>query len=267
MGGMAVVETNPWPIGDPLSTAESEFVYKRWPELRTECPTCRNTGSYKHRGHTYSCDCTQQRKLAKRYTLAGIGVDFQRLDWEDYFQDKRPVQEISRWLNSWRDYVDRGVGIILTGGHGTGKTMLANLVLKELVKHGVRCYATTFADTVEEFTKSWGNQEQKQWFEDTFKLTKVLLLDDLGREFKSSNNLAPTTFDSILRTRVQNARPTIVTTNIPAEDLDVAGYGAGVLSLLKRSCVKVEVNGADFGLRYQQRTQEEIAAGERRPIV
>ena len=45
------------------------------------------------------------------------------------------------------------------------------------------------------------------------------------------NGLGPTTFDYILRTRVCEGRPTILTTNMTAADVKT-GYGAAVLPLL-----------------------------------
>lgn len=253
-------------ILEPLTTAEANRVYAKRPRLRTTCPTCKNRGSYRWRGQEWECDCDHQKRLCKHYTLAGIGMTFMRLDWSDFVDDTVLVQ-VWEYLQNWEANVDRGVGIIFFGHIGTGKSMLAHLVLKELVKRGVRSYATLFSTTIEEFTKTWGNPEHKQWFADTFMLSEALLIDELGREMRANNNLPQSTFDHILRTRVHDSRPTFIDTNIEANELDVAGYGAGVLSLIKGNSVLIDMKGADYRLNSKNRTFTEIAEGEVRPIV
>jgi hypothetical protein len=78
--------------------------------------------------------------------------------------------------------------------------------------------------------------------------------------------LAETTFDNILRTRVQAARPTIITTNCSPAEL-ARGYGSAVLSLLIEQSVPVEVTGEDFRHDAQQRNLAEADKGWRRAIV
>lgn len=54
------------------------------------------------------------------------------------------------------------------------------------------------------------------------------------------NGLGPTTFDYILRTRVCEGRPTILTTNMTAADVKT-GYGAAVLPLLVEKSIEVHL--------------------------
>jgi len=250
-----------------LSTEEAERVYQVWPDLKTTCPTCANKGTYRWQGKDRNCDCQRQKQLAKHYTAAGIGKIFQRSSVADWHGDEEAYKAVDHYLQNWEAYVDRGMGVILWGPLGTGKTFLANMILKHLVRQGVRCYATTFSKMIEAFTATWGDKSKKQWFEDRFMYTQVLLLDDLGKEGRSSHNLPQTTFDHILRDRAQNARPTILTTNIEPDNLDL-GYGGAVLSQLNRSCFHVEVKGADYGLINFRLENDEVDVGEkRRPIV
>lgn len=151
--------------------------------------------------------------------------------------------------------------------HNTGKTLLGNLVLKELVKLNYTCFGTTFASTVEAFTAGWGNNKaEKDWFARKFMHSQVLLLDDLGKEFRSAAGLSPTTFDHIIRTRVQSARPTILTTNMTAQELQ-NGYGSAVLSMLVEQSVEVELQGEDFRPQRKGIKTAEVKAKETRPIT
>lgn len=249
-----------------LAPDDADRVYRSYPGLRDSvCPTCQGTHRYRWLGIERECDCWEQISLAKFYAAAGIGMLFQRLNWADYAGDTSVIPGVRNYLENHQTYLDRGMGLLIHGGVGTGKSMLSHLVLKDLVRHDVDCYATTFAGTIEAFTSTWGNREQKAWFAEKFMYSKVLLLDDLGKEMRSNNNLAQSTFDNILRTRVHEGRPTILNTNLTPRELG-HGYGGAVLSLLKGASMRVEITGEDYRPSAAERTVKEIDAGETRPI-
>lgn len=254
-----------------LSDDEAERLYKDFPNLKKGyekyCPTCQKEGRYFWKGEWHECNCRRQLQLHKHYLNAGIGVTYQRLSWEDFEGDPQIVTQLKKYLAGHENFVGRGIGLLFSGDYGAGKTMLTTLVLKELVKLGYSCYSTTFAATIEKFTAGWGSREEQRYFHHKFISSDVLLLDDLGREFRSKNGLSETTFDSILRSRVQGGRPTFITTNMTVPEL-MSGYGGAVLSLLREVSVEYKFEGvSDFRVRSQKRTLEEVKQGEIRPIV
>jgi len=250
-----------------LDTDEADRLYRHHPELRDgPCPTCRGERSYRWQGQDHGCVCQRQRQLAKHYSAAGIGVTYQRLDWSDFEGNQELLAKILKYLDNHDRYVSRGVGLLFHGPIGVGKTMAANLMLKELIKRGYTAFATTFAGTIEMFTAGWRSIEEKQYFQEKFMYSQVLLLDDLGRELRTGHNLPQSTFDMILRTRVAEGRPTILTTNCSLAELET-GYGAQVLSLLQEQSVSYQFSGTDFRPRANKRTKDELDAGEVRPIV
>lgn len=236
----------------------------RYPRIH-QCPTCNEDGGYTFRGEKHICDCMMQKQLYKHYLNAGIGVTYQRLDFADYEGERDILQSLSKYMENYDRYASRGIGLLLTGSFGTGKTMIANLVLKEFVKQGYRCFATTFAQTVDMLTAAWKSPEDRRYFQRRFVDSEILLLDDVGRELRSKSNLTESTFDNILRTRVQEGRPTFITTNMSPEELG-EGYGAAILSLLREHSIVCEMNGDDFRAQSNARTLKEIREGETRPI-
>lgn len=249
-----------------LTNAERERLLAEHPHLEEDiCPTCRGKETFRWQGADVDCICSEQKRLHRRYLHAGIGTTYQRLSWADVHFDlvNSPVTD---YLDNIEDYVARGMGLLLHGPVGTGKTLVANLMAKELVKKGYDTFVATFASTVEHFTATWGDNEEKKVFAKRFMQSQMLVLDDLGKEYKSSNRLSPTTFDHILRTRVQGGRPTILTTNMIARELQ-GGYGGAVLSLLVEQSIEVELKGDDFRPTANLRTKDEIAAHEIRPII
>lgn len=254
-----------------LPDAEAERLYRNYPQIgrsyASYCPTCDKTGSYTWRGQQVDCDCEYQLQLHKWYLASGIGVTYQRLDWDDYEGPTKTLDSVTKFLDRREQFLKRGMGMYFSGSYGTGKTMLANLVLKELVKFGYSCWATTFSQTVEMFTAGWGDKVEQNYFQQKFINSQVLLLDDVGKELTGTRlKLAETTFDAILRQRVQAGRATILTTNLTPVDLEYS-YGAAALSLVREKSLELVFNGTDFRPSANSREVTEVLNGEMRPIV
>lgn len=254
-----------------LSDAEAERLYRNHPQIgrsyESYCPTCDKKGTYFWRGEDQPCDCEYQLQLHKHYLAAGIGLTYQRLDWDDYAGPTGALDGVTKYLDRRQDFLRRGMGLYLLGSYGTGKTMIANLVLKELVKDGLTCFATTFSQTVEMFTAGWSDKADKNYFQQKFINSQVLLLDDVGKELRGTRlALAETTFDAILRQRVQAGRATMITTNMNRAELE-DGYGAAILSLILEKSLIQSFDGDDFRATANDREVSEVLRGEVRPIV
>lgn len=254
-----------------LNDDEAARLYRNHPQLgrsyQTYCPTCDKTGSYRWRAQDHDCDCEYQLQLHKHYLAAGIGTTYQRLDWDDYAGPTKILDHVAKYLDRRDQFLKRGMGLYFLGTLGTGKTMLANLVLKELVKDGLTCFSTTFSQTVEMFTAGWSDKADKDYFQRKFINSEVLLLDDVGKELRGTRlSLAETTFDAILRQRVQAGRTTIITTNMTPADLE-DGYGAAILSLIREKSLELVFDGNDFRTTARERETDEVLKGEVRPIV
>jgi DNA replication protein DnaC len=253
-----------------FSDEDRRRLYARNPGLPESylvgCPTCLGARRYTWGGRERECDCRQQLALAKHYLWAGIGELYQRQDWEDYEGHAHVLEVVQDYVEGHDRYIPAGLGLMLQGPVGTGKTLLAALAAKEFVKLGYTVFFTTFAAMIEEFTKGWGDNDEKAWFEAIVVGSKILVLDDVGKEFRSGNNLAESTFDHVLRRRVASLRPTLLTTNLSAGAL-TQGYGGSILSLLSEFAVDCVVAGSDWRRQALERSLRELDAGERRPIT
>jgi DNA replication protein DnaC len=145
--------------------------------------------------------------------------------------------------------------------------MALNLLLKDLVKLNYSCFATSFTTLIELFTAGWYSPEEKSFFQQRIKGSQVLLIDDVGKEMKSKIKLPESTFDDVLRYRVNHARPTFITTNMSPREM-LHGYGSAILSLVSEVSMTHELFGVgeDFRPRVQRRHLTEIESGLTRPI-
>jgi len=251
-----------------LSDEDAEWVYSKFDlprNVKNTCPTCFGDRTYEFLGETVECNCRLQLSLAKNYFNANIGDRYQRLDWSDYFGDEDALGVAKEYLSNHKLMVASGVNVFLCGSYGTGKTLLASLIAKELVKMKYSVYFATFSEMIEMFTAGWTDHSEKKTYEKRIVNSDVLVLDDVGQELRTKSRLEESTFDNALRRRVINSKPTIITANLNSDDLR-SGYGEAIFALLMSQAVVHEFQDLEGRSAAGERTLEEIRLGWRRPI-
>lgn len=243
-----------------LSQDDAEQLYAIYPDLphshNEGCPSCGKNlgamvdGEVEIGGEVWQCNCHDQLQRHKHYLDSGIGLTYQLLDWSDFHGDQNALGSVADYLHDLSSNVESGKGFMLGGtGYGTGKTMLAALALKSCVWHGYRCYMTTFADMLSSMKAGWKDAQYAKWYKNKVDSAQVLLVDDLGKELMPgagfNNDFAKQVFDSMLRTRTQQGRPTFITTNLNPQQL-MSTYGPAVWSLLNERFDVISVGGEDY---------------------
>ncbi len=155
---------------------------------------------------------------------------------------------------------DEGLGLLLSGSNGVGKTHLAVAVLRELVTgKGVRGRFWDFHELIREIKNSYDPEtktSELQVLEPVVEMD-VLLLDDLGA-WKMTDWMNDTLF-YILNSRYLAKRPTIITTNYHDADMEtvkkadfhqrkeffVDRVGLRLRSRLMEMCLVVRLEGND----------------------
>jgi DNA replication protein DnaC len=138
---------------------------------------------------------------------------------------------------------------------------------KELMSRGEDLYFTQFNTLIDNFTAGWRDEEERHWFIRRVRNAGVLVVDDMGREGENrSIPMIEAMLDELVRHRVADNRPTLLTTNKDA-DWFRARYGRNVVSLLTETNEWVEVPGNDYRPRMLERLRQERALGLSRPVM
>ena len=171
---------------------------------------------------------------------------------------------------------DEGLGLLLTGDNGVGKTHLAVAVLRELMtRKGVRGQFWDFHELIREIRNSY-NPETK-----TSELmvlepvveADVLLLDDLGA-WKMTDWMNDTLF-YVLNSRYLAKRATLITTNYQDADREkvlaadflarkeflVERIGQRLRSRLMEMCVIISMTGPDRRQIARQPANQMVVGG------
>lgn len=254
---MALARLEDSPLVDvALSQDDANELYGVYPDLGAShlyfCPTCMKNcgegvdGTVEVAGSTWQCNCADQLQRYKHYLNAGIGLTYQRLNWDDYFGDHKARAYVEEYIRTLDVNLLEGRGFVMFGAPGTGKTMLSAFALKSAVQRGIDCYMTTAKDYVENTKRGWNNAAFAKWYKRKIDAARVLVLDDLGKELEGYGTKGvEQQIENLLRVRTQQMRPTIVTTNLTCPGGLETAYNKYVVSLLTESCDLVKVDGSD----------------------
>lgn len=249
---------------------------RRLPRSRSsvaDCITCHGRKTFRWLGPAneeveYECPCSDQYRLSRWLWHSGVLLRWQRLGWQDFVTLPTAAAEGAfDYIERLDQYRDVGLGLVLTGPKGTGKTLLAHLILKEAIGKGVDVYATTFTQMIDEFAGGWRSEDQSRWFNARVRDAGLLFVDDLGRERnKGEGTVGENMLETVVRHRVACLLPTIITTNIEPGNIGHT-YGGHTVSLLSESALSIDVPGLDSRTTMREREHDYIRRGLSRPVV
>ena len=195
------------------------------------------------------CENIPEFAIKSKYISANIPKAYWDIDWKAFRGDSEAKKLVQAYCKRLTDALELGQGLILTGLHGTGKTTLACLIGKEALTLGFTVRYTSVAKVLSMIMDSFDSKIIKQRLETIFERIEILILDDLGKEYKGVRaQLTPMMslkLDSILRERINRNLITIVTTNFTLQAIK-ENYGDSILSIFYGSCHPLEVKGQDY---------------------
>lgn len=204
---------------------------------------------------------------AANLPMKTIGMEFSDLD------PSSAIDTAKAWIESVRQgkviqaigEPTCGLGLLLAGEPGHGKTTLASVILQELIRTMPKAsfgntdvtlrrpvYFSDYPRLLRLQKAQWSDErsEENQLLIDGIHgetnreyNVRVFVLDDLGKEYRNTSGWAENTFDALLRARFNSGLPTIVTTNIPLRDWGMV-YGEAMGSFAHESFIPLDVKSA-----------------------
>ena len=130
------------------------------------------------------------------------------------FQDAALADDTRQTLSE----LDSGklIGVVLRGATGRGKTTAACAMLSAHLRNKLGRF-TTMNDLLHRVRGAYSNGENAEEVFGVYRGTPLLVLDDLGKENVSADSI--TRLFELLDARINNKRPTIVTTQFQNNEL------------------------------------------------
>lgn len=201
---------------------------------------------------------------------AAIPARLHQVTWDD-FELTKPMKLVQNWVDKYPDdwlpptapMAQTGMGLLLYGDTGAGKSTAAALVVKQVVKFGHSGWflpATTLENLLHRQmdtgallrkTDDVGVETLDAYERIAIRLDKarskffVLVIDDWGRERTAGSSWLQDQIESLVRERFNRGLPTIFTTNLGIEDIE-ARYGKPWVSFMTEAFAFIDFGSRDF---------------------
>lgn len=200
------------------------------------------------------CKCESEKKntekVAQEQKETEMHIDeniekcfpHKRMSEWTFSNDDKKNPRISEIVQKYADNFDKckedGMGLLLYGSVGTGKTYLVACIANELLSKGYTVHMTSFTRIANQIP-SFG--EERQAYLDELNSYDLLIIDDLSAERKTDYMQELVTF--VMDNRCMSGKPLIVTTNVTKEELynpaDISNQR--IFDRLIELCVPLEV--------------------------
>jgi len=209
------------------------------------CVKCNPKGFILVKGGYTACSCHTAYLRLKQLHDSGLPKVYWDQHLEDFAGHQAAAATVSEYIKNFTNNLHKGIGLYLYGNPGVGKTLLSAYILKAGLAKGKRCNFYYFNDVLSTFTEAWRDNAAREEIERNIINSDLLVLDDLGREYKSNKKLHESILDTVIRSRANNLRPIIITSNFDMYDVKDA-YGSVIIDLFKESLVPVQILGDSY---------------------
>lgn len=201
------------------------------------CPLCAGRGwvrrdvpvTHPDFGRAFPCSCQEEasagQRLGRLLRFSNLGmlasVRFDDLNPQGPGAGPEAQARYGIALDVARKFAEASAGVLLlTGGHGVGKTHLAAAAANRLIERGQPVFFAFVPDLLDQLRGSYSPDSELS-FDELFDLVKnvpTLVLDDLGGH--SGAAWAEEKLFQIINHRYVSNLPTIVTSSVPVDRLD-----------------------------------------------
>lgn len=197
----------------------------------------------------------RNRLTADHFELMRIPRRF----WGTSVSEIEPLtrKAIVSYLRQLDDMLDRGVGLLLWGESGRGKTSAAVCVAKEARRRGASVLMATAATLVDAARSRADDDGQVV---SRARSVDFLLLDDLGKEHHGDSGFSERFFENLLRERSASRLTTWITSNMGRDGL-ADRYKDSMMEVIKELVVPVRVRGDNLRDEVQENLRERLQVG------
>ena len=195
-----------------------------------KCALCEDTGFL----HLQHCDCLKQRLIDKHYNMSNLkeillAENFDNFDIRLFsttrdekigMSPRDNIQAIyTESLNFVKNFCTEFNNLLFYGEAGLGKTFLCNCIAKDILDSGKSVVYQSAHDMFRTIERERFNKDEINNYHEVsmFYTAPLLIIDDLGTEF--STIVTQAELFNIINSRLNNKKPTIISTNLTFKDL------------------------------------------------
>ena len=200
-----------------------------------------------------------QERVRELFDMSQLGKRFMTRTfsaWKLTPENKKALESAQKYVEKFETYKEKGIGLMMSGTKGTGKTHLAAAITIELINQGTPVIMNTMISLLQKIKETYDGELKgtESSFLDLYSTVDLLVIDDLGKE--RPNEWVLEKLYTIINARYENLLPVIVTTNYDIDRLrdrltvkNNTETAEAIVSRLNEMCVGIEMNWEDWRLR------------------
>ena len=172
----------------------------------------------------------------------------------DLGYNPKAMEYARNYAEKFDKFRKEGLGLLLWGDVGTGKSFIAGCIANDLLNKGNRVLMTNFSRLLNRLTDL--QMGDRNGYIDSLNSFDLLIIDDLGIERNSE--FAKEQAFSIIDSRYRSGKPLIVTTNLGLHEMDNASdlWRRRIFDRVRERCIPVKVSGQNIRKILSERTIE-----------
>ena len=184
----------------------------------------------------------QKARVIRAYNFSRLNDRLLPCTFENFEEttgNSKTVNILKKYVRNFDKFCKKGLGIILSGGVGTGKTHLAVATFKQIVRQNRTSVFITASNLFARMSESmsYSNEETLSSITDYLVNVEFLVIDDLGAH--KQNDTIREYLYRIIDGRYTAMKPTVITTNDNMEDIR-RSLGERIADRLGGCCVYLE---------------------------
>jgi len=234
-------------------------------DIKYECTKCNDAGYV----GIEMCSCFKSALARASYERSGLGKVLSNQSFENfklsYYSDNTDKDALSHReqmksiVSKAKAYVKdfgkegKESNLLFIGETGLGKTHITTSIAKGVIEKGYNVVYESAQNIVHAFeSRQFGKENAENLDTDRFFSCDLLIIDDLGTEFKSS--FTQSVLYNLINTRINSGKCMIISTNLDTTEKFVKTYDERIASRLLGSFRTFKFVGKDIRVQKVQQT-------------
>ncbi len=234
-------------------------------DIKYECNKCNDTGYI----GIDMCSCFKSALSKASYEISGLGKVLSNQSFENfkltYYSDVAPEGKLSDRENMKsivakakayvKDFGKEGKesNLLFVGETGLGKTHITTAIAKGIIEKGYNVVYESAQNIVHAFeSRQFGKENPENADTERFFGCDLLIIDDLGTEFRSS--FTQSVLYNLINTRINSGKCMIISTNLDTTEKFVKTYDERIASRLLGSFRTLKFSGKDIRVQKVQQS-------------
>jgi len=188
-----------------------------------------------------------------------IGKAYWGADTENFTPKQKKA--IAGYLSDLPGMIRSGIGIYLWGDNSRGKSYIAAALCRKV---WADYRVTSYYVTASELKEAWiddveAHPGSSEMMTDRVQEARFLVLDDFGKEHRTSSGFAESKFGALLRSRKKELLTTVITSNLDPREFGEV-YGPSTKHLMRECMVPIRLKGQDIRERIAKRIYDVFQA-------